>query len=174
MVADFYHSRVVQVNGLLHAPAAEVAVGAARVAKNHGEVAVVDALGAHGQVVLGAKGYVVWAVLRRRSVFGRIHTKHREIARVAGPHPVVGVSAVFAYTAWGSPHQAHVIELLIDEQIKLVAMVECLNRGLVVGSGRRCFGKLRAFLLNGLRALRLGHFCVEAGIYGRRYVLNSN
>ena len=73
---------------------------------------------------------------RRAVVFRSIDAEHREVARVAGPDPVVGVAPELADRRGRRGHEAHVVELLVDEQELLVAVVHLFDRGFVA----RAFG----------------------------------
>ena len=72
------------------------ALGASWIAHDHGEVAVLVALERYSESLLGTVGDVVLAVVCRLVVGTGVHSEHREIAGVAGPHPVVGLAAEFA------------------------------------------------------------------------------
>ena len=62
-----------------------------------------------------------------------VDAEHREVACVAGPYPVIGVAAELADRRGWRGHQTHVVELLVDEQELLVAVVHLLHGGLVAG-----------------------------------------
>ena len=53
---------------------------------------------------------------------------------MAGPDPVVGVASELADRRGRCGHEAHVVELLVDEEELLVAVVHLLDRSLVPGA----------------------------------------
>ena len=85
---------VVVVAHLLNAIAREIALGGARIANGHGEVALLVAVKAHACPTLGVVGHVVLGV-RSRPIGLRvgIDAEHREVAGLSRPHPVVGLAA---------------------------------------------------------------------------------
>ena len=99
-------------------------VGAARVAHDHREVAVLDAVEADLEVALGLVGDVVCAVVGRVVVGVGVDAKEGEVARVAGPHPVVGVATKLADALRGVAHEADVVVIAVDKEVELVGVVE--------------------------------------------------
>ncbi len=67
------------------------------------------------------------------SVLG-VDTEDGEVARVAGPHPVVRVAAELANVRGRGADEAHIGEYFIDVHEVLVAVVEGFHDGLVVGA----------------------------------------
>ena len=149
-VATLHHGRVVKVDGLLDAPAAQKAVRAARVPHDHRVVVLVDTRHADLQVTLGGEGNVVLAVIGGIVVGVGVDAHHAEVARVTWPHPVVGVAAVLAHAlGWGS-HEADVAVVLVREDVKLVAVVHGLHVVAVGGV------RLHVFFLDGVKFRRHG------------------
>lgn len=79
----------------------------------------------------GAVGNILGRVGGGLVVLAGVDAEEREVARVAGPYPVVGVAAELADRRGRCADQAHVVELLVDEQELLVAVVHLFDRGLV-------------------------------------------
>lgn len=80
---------------------------------------------------LGAVGNILGRVGGGLVVLAGVDAEEREVARMAGPYPVVGVAAELADRRGRRADQAYVVELLVDEQKLLVAVVHLLDRGLV-------------------------------------------
>ena len=140
----------------------DVAARGAGVAEDEGEVALVDALEADFEVLQRTVGGVLLAEIGRLAV-GGIDAEDGEVARVARPHPVVGVAAELADVRGRGSDKAHVGEDLVDIHKVLVAIVEGFYHGLVVstlggagGDGLDVLGD------NGLAVL-LGGLVVDAG-----------
>ena len=104
-------------------------------------------------------GHIVRGIGGRPVVLAGIDTESRKVSRVARPNPVVRVAAEFADGRWRSADQPHVVELLIDEQKLLVAVVHLLDRGFVafaLGFGNpyqcfRCFARCDAVVTSSIR-----------------------
>ena len=119
----------------LHLVVGDIALGGAGVAEDKGEVALVNALERDVEVLEGFVGHIGLGVGGGLAVFADIDTEHGEVACVARPHPVVGVATELAYVAGGCTHKAHIGEHLVDVHEVLVAVVEGLDDGFVVGAG---------------------------------------
>ena len=107
-------------------------LGAARITHDHRVVAFLDALEGDLQVALGLVGTVLRAVGGRLVVGTGVHAEHREVAGVAGPHPVVGLAAELAHGCRRSAHEAHVVVGLGDDQVGDVVVVEVRQLGAAV------------------------------------------
>ena len=129
--ADTDFHRVAAVHDVIDRVGEDVLLGVAREAVDHREVAFLNTFGGDLEMFFRAVGYVVGRVGRRPVVFIRIDAEHREVARVPGPCPVVGVAAELADRRGRSAYQADIVELFIDEQELLVAVVHLLDRGFV-------------------------------------------
>ena len=129
--ADTDFHRVAAVHDVIDRVGEDVLLGVAREAVDHREVAFLNTFGGDLEMFFRAVGYVVGRVGRRPVVFIRIDAEHREVARVPGPCPVVGVAAELADRRGRSTYQADIVELLVDEQELLVAVVHLLDRGFV-------------------------------------------
>ena len=55
-----------------------------------------------------------------------VDAEHREVARLARPHPVIGVAAELTHALWHGEHQTNVGEILISRSVILVALIERL------------------------------------------------
>ena len=163
-IAALHHGRVVKIDGLFHAPAAQEAVGASWVAHDHREVALRHAVHADVQVALGGVGDIVFAVRRGVVVCVGVDADHAEVSGVAGPHPVVGVASVLAHAFWRGRDKAHIVVVAVREDVVLVAVVHRLH---VVVQGAVCrleFCADRAELsLDGRSAVCLRHVVVDLG-----------
>ena len=107
-------------------------LGAARVAQDHRVVAFIDTGEGDLQVALGLVGTVLRAVVGRLVVGTGVHAEHGEVAGVAGPHPVVGLTAELADGCRRSAHEAHVAVGLGDDQVGDVVVVEVHELGVAV------------------------------------------
>ena len=118
---------VARIAPLAYAVRREVAAGRARVAYGHGEVALLVAVERHRRPRCRVVGHVVFAVFGGAvGLRVGIYAEHREVARLPGPHPVVGLSAELAHRLWHGEHQAHVAEVAVCGGVVLVALVERL------------------------------------------------
>ncbi len=128
---------ILGVTHLADAIARQIAVGGARIADGHREVAVFISLHRHRSPVLGAVRHIVLAV-GSRTVGLRvgIDAEHREVAGLTGPHPVVGLAAELTHRLGNGEYQSQVGEVAIGGGIELVALVERLD----FEAQRRVFG----------------------------------
>ena len=83
-------------------------------------------------MVLGLVGTVLRAVVGRLVVLAGVHTEHGEIAGVAGPHPVVGLTAELAHRCRRGADEADVGIGLGDDDVRVVVVVEGGEGGLAV------------------------------------------
>ena len=127
--ADGDLRRVGALGDVAHGVREDVLLRVARESVDHREVALADASGRDGEELSGAVGNVVGRVGRRFVVLRGVDPEDGEVARVAGPDPVVGVAAELADRRGRRGHQAHVVELAVNEQELLVAVVHLLDRG---------------------------------------------
>ncbi len=161
--ADLHAAGLLDVEGELHAVAAEEAVGAAGVAHHHGEVALLHAGDAHGEVVPGLERDIGLAGVGGLAIGAGVDAEEAEVARMAGPHPVVGVAAELADGAGRHAHQANIAVGLVHEEVELIAF----EHGLEVGAQAVLLAhgglQLAGHLLDLLVPLVLGHAIVELG-----------
>ena len=80
---------------------------------------------------LGAVGNILGRVGGGLVVLAGVDAEEREVARVAGPYPVVGVAPELADRRGRGADQPHVVELLVNEQELLVAVIHLFDRGFV-------------------------------------------
>ena len=73
--------------------ARKIAACTAGIAHCHGKVALFVALKTHGCPVFRAIRHVVLAIWGRSIVLVGIYSEHTEVASLARPHPVIGISA---------------------------------------------------------------------------------
>ena len=72
-------------------------------------------------------GYIILGIFRRSICLGiGIDAEHREIAGLAGPHPVVGVAAKLAHRLRNGKDQTKVTEHLINRGIVTVTFIESI------------------------------------------------
>ena len=140
----------------------DIALGGAGIAEDEGEVALVDPLEGDVEMFEGLVGDVGLGVVGGLAILAHIDAEHGEIARVARPHPVVGVAAELTNVAWGSTHKAHIGEDLVDVHEILIAIVEGLDDGFVVCAGNSLDREDGNILLNNALALCLGSFVINA------------
>ena len=146
--------RVRPFDDIGHGVGRDVLLGVARKTVDHREVALADSLRGDGEVARRAVGYVFAAEFRRSVLAVGIDAEEREVARMARPHPVVGIAAELADRRGRRPDQPHVVELLVDEEELLVAVIHLLDRRAVTS----LFGGLLADLFGGFaRRQAVGH-----------------
>src|SRR5690606_11801750 len=100
-----------------------VAVGHARVAGEHGEVAGLRPGGRYPQVRGRVVGHVVRRVRRWPAVLADVGAQDGEVARVARPHEVVDLVAVVADAARRRVHQAQVAQFQLADAVEVAAGV---------------------------------------------------
>ena len=120
-----------EVGFLVDGHGGQVFVGAGGIAEHEGEVAFFGAFQRDVEVLSGLVGHVVLVVHCRMAVLVGIDAEDAEVARVAGPHPVVGVAAELANVARRAAHKAHVGIDLIEQQVVFVAQEEGLDADFV-------------------------------------------
>ncbi len=122
--ADIDTLRVVHLERLVDLVRGHVTLGRAREAHDHGEVTLAHAVERDLQMARSLVGAVVLRVVGGAVVLVGIDAEYREVARVAGPHPVVGVAAELAYRRGGRAHKTYVAEDLHHKGEILVAAEE--------------------------------------------------
>ena len=75
---------------------------------DHGEITLLVAVERNLQELLGLVRAVFGRIIRRPVILSGIDAKHREIACMARPHPIIGVTAELADRSRGRSHQTHV------------------------------------------------------------------
>ena len=78
---------------VVHEIAGHILASAARETIYEGKVALFGTLGTDGEVTLGSVGHIIFRIVGRLVILVGIDAEYGEVARVAGPHPVVGVAA---------------------------------------------------------------------------------
>ena len=81
--------------------------------------------------------HVIFRVVGRSIVGPRIDAEQRKVARMARPHPVVGIAAELADRRRRSCHETDVGVVAVYEQEILIAVKERLDIGPAVGSPNR-------------------------------------
>ena len=137
----------------------EVARRTARIAHRHGERPILVAVLRDACPVLRMIGHIVLGVVGRAVGLGiGVDAEHGEVARLAGPHPVVGLSAKLAYRLGHGEHQAQVAEVAIGGGIVAVALIE--RQEFHAQGGVLFLGLTRHSVLDGIEengAAGLGH-----------------
>ena len=127
------HDGVDDISFLVDGHGRQVFVGAGGIAEHKGEVAFFGAFQGDVKVFGGLVGHIVFVVHGGVTVLVGIDAEDAEIARVAGPDPVVGVAAKLADVARRAAHEAHVGEDLVEQHIIFVAQEEGLDAHFVFG-----------------------------------------
>ena len=128
-VAHVMAHEVGRLHPLLHLVGYHVAPVAAGEAHDEGEVALLVAAEADVEVLLHAQGHVVRAVGGGASVLVGVDAEDGEVARVAGPHPVVRVGTELSDARRRRAHHADVAVLGLHEEVVAVAAVEGFQFG---------------------------------------------
>ena len=115
------------LHALFHFVGYHVAPVASGEAHDESEVAFLEASQADAQVFLDMQGLVVGTVGGRLSVTVGINAEQGEVARVAWPHPVVGVGSELADARRRCAHHADVAVDGFQKQVVAVAAVEGLQ-----------------------------------------------
>ena len=102
-------------------------------AHDHGEISFVVPVERNAQVFVSAIGDILRRILRRTVVLAGVDAEHREIARMARPHPVVGVAAELADRIGRRTHQTDILVYLHRKGEILVAAEEGFDRDLHAG-----------------------------------------
>ncbi len=100
-------------------------------AVDEGEVPRIHPTGGNGKIALRTIGDILRRVVGRLVVGIGIDAEYGEVARMARPHPVVGIAAELADRRRGRPHQPHVAVGTEQEEHVLVAVIERLYAHLV-------------------------------------------
>ena len=129
--------RVRPFDDIGHGVGRDVLLRVARKTVDHREVALADSLRRDGEVARRAVGYVFAAEFRRSVLAVGIDAEEREVARMARPHPVVGIAAELADRRRRSCHETDVGVVAVYEQEILIAVKERLDIGPAVGSPNR-------------------------------------
>ena len=137
-VAQIYQGRVFDACFQLDTVRGFIAVGAAGISEDHGEIIFLYALNGYREEILGLQRHIVRSIRRGLAIFAGIYPENGEIAGVAGPFPVISVAAKLAHAFRGSAHQADVFITLIHKQQVLVAFEHRHHFGFVAGI-RNCF-----------------------------------
>ena len=173
-VTHVHHTGVVEFERLLNATAAQESVGAAWVAHDHGEVAVVDAVEAHLEVALGLVGDIVLTVVRWIVVAVGINAKQGKVSRVTRPHPVVCVTTELSDAFWRIAHEPDVAEVAVDEEVELIGVVKGLHLGSEIGADALfLLFDLSNDRLNGLLAGALVHVVRDVGKHALGHIFNA-
>ena len=110
---------------LLDAVATEVARGGARIAHGHGEGTIVVTLIGDTCPVLGVIGHIVLGVVGGAvGLRVGIDTEDGEVARLARPHPVIGLTTELTHGLGNGEDQAQVVEVAVGGDEVAVALVE--------------------------------------------------
>ena len=116
------------VAALLDAIAAEVAAGRAGIAHDHGKVARLIAVHRHASPRLRTVRNIILRIFGGAIRLGVcIDAEHGVVARLARPHPVIGLTTILTHRLRNGEHQSHVLEVAVGCHIILVSLVERLH-----------------------------------------------
>ena len=102
-------------------------LGASGAAVHEGEVSRFHTGAGDLERPLRAVGHIVLGIVCRLVVLVGVDPEYREIACVAGPHPVVGVASELADRGRRGADEPHVAVDLVDEEEILVAVIQGLH-----------------------------------------------
>ena len=91
-IANVYNGLIFHAQRMINSVAGEVAVCAPRISEDHREIAIFYTCNVYGKVVFRFDGHVLFRIVRGFPIGASVNAEHREVARVAWPHPVVGVA----------------------------------------------------------------------------------
>ena len=154
--------RVFQVGHPLHRIRREIFLCAPGIAEHKRKIARIKASQTNGKVAARLIGTVLRTICRGLVCTVGIDAKHRKVARVSRPHPVVGVAAKLADVGGRCAHKPHVFKHLVHEHIILVAVVKWQHLYLIVRAGFGVFFKPFAARANAVGAFFLAHLAREA------------
>ena len=116
---------VVGIAHLTDTIAREITLGGARIADGHSEVTLFITLHAHLCPALRVVRNVVLRISSRTiGLRVGIDAEHGEVAGLARPHPVIGLTAELTHRLGHGEHQTNVGEVLIGRCIEAVALIE--------------------------------------------------
>src|SRR5690606_6012080 len=101
----------------------EITLCTSRVTDVHGIIALLHASHGDRHDILWPVRYVIDTILGRLVVPVGIDAEHREVARVAGPHPVVGIAAILSHRRWRGNHQPDIAEDIVDHLVIFVSRI---------------------------------------------------
>ena len=116
-------------NHLLQLLGGLVALRTAGITHDHGVIVLLRALEGDLQALGGAIRHIVKAVVSGEVVLVGVHAEHREVAGVAGPHPVVGFATELAHRSRRSGNKADVGIGAINNQVVHIVVVEARDHG---------------------------------------------
>ncbi len=112
----------------------------------------------------GTEGTVVRRVVRRFIVLAGINAKNGEIAGVARPHPVVGVSPELSDGGRGCTYEANILVDFEDGHEILVAVEVRFDFGVQIGTLHRILFQFFAYFDYFSFVLLIGHVGSQAGV----------
>ena len=119
---------VLRVTHLLYTIAGEITLRAARIAHGHGEITFLISLQGHFRPPLRLVRHVVLGISRGAIGLGiGVDAEHGEVASLARPHPVVGLSSKLTHRLGHGEDQPQVGEVLVSGGVPFVALIESVN-----------------------------------------------
>ena len=115
--------RVFVIYHIFYPPRSKITVCASGEADSHSIVTLAIAIEGNRCIRNRLVGLVVLAVKCRIVVGISIHTEDAKVARMACPHPVVGITTELAHRAGRSHYKTHVLEYIVHNHIVLVACI---------------------------------------------------
>ena len=115
--------RVFIIYHIFYPPRSEITVCASGEADSHSIVTFAISIEGNRCIRNRLVGLVVLAVKCRIVVGISIHTEDAKVARMACPHPVVGITTELAHRAGRSHYKTYVLEYIVHNHIVLVACI---------------------------------------------------
>ena len=101
-----------------------MAFGVSRKTERHGVVLIAIASQGDFGYIARSVGTVVGGIFRRLIIDAGIDAKDGKVARMTRPHPVVRISAEFAYRTGRRKNHAYVAKYFVYDEIKLIVTVK--------------------------------------------------
>ena len=135
LAAHLYGTDVSGIHTLVNAPRAQVAARAARIAYRHAEIAAREAVAGYACEVPAAQRHVLGAVVGRIAVLVGIDAEHAEVARLARPHPVVGVAPELAQRLRSGEDEAYVAVRPVETGVEGIASIVAFHHAFEARAG---------------------------------------
>ena len=120
-------NRVLNITPLGHLPRGIILVGTTRKTDDHGIIIRLDPVGRDLQPTFRAQGHVILRIGRGFTILVGINPEDGEVARMARPHPIVGIGPELADRRGRRPDQTDIRIDLLGEHIILVPIIKGLD-----------------------------------------------
>ena len=104
---------ILRQHHLFNTKGREVSLGASRITNGHTEVALCIAIQRNGRYMARMVGAIFGRIVGRLVIGISINTEDAEIARMARPHPIVGVPSELTHRSRRSIYQPHIVIVAI-------------------------------------------------------------